>query len=54
MQIAKEVSSVTIGVAKQEMKQVLTITGNEVMFMKAGYGVKIAKVVRWKDEGLKI
>ena len=38
-------------VAKLEMKQVLTIIGNEVMFMKTGYGVKFLK---WKDEGLKI
>ena len=54
MQFAKEVSVVTREVVKQEMKPVLTIIGNEEMFMKTGYGVKIAKVVKWKDEGLKI
>ena len=40
--------------AKQEMKPVLTVIGNEVMFTKTGYGVKIVEVAKWKDERLKI
>ena len=48
MGVGKEVTSVTREVAKQEMKPVLTVSFPEVMITKTGYGVKIAKVVKWK------
>ena len=46
MRVAKEELVMKIEVTKQEMKPVLTSIGNEVMFKKTGYGVKIAKMER--------